>query len=167
MIVTEYCEGGTLYDMLKAKGKIDQGETINIMKQLIEGCRYMHNQGYIHRDLKPQNIFLSEKNRTNIKIADFGFAVNLKDNKLMSANVGSPLYMPYEALTDMKFSVYSDIFALGVIWFELLTGKTPFSASSESQLKELTKRQQFRKMELSCNPRIKELIFKCLKFRPN
>ncbi len=50
----------------------------------------------------------------------------------MSANVGSPLYMPYEALTDMKFSVYSDIFALGVIWFELLTGKTPFSASSES-----------------------------------
>lgn len=53
MIVTEYCEGGTLYDMLKAKGKIDQGETINIMKQLIEGCRYMHNQGFIHRDLKP------------------------------------------------------------------------------------------------------------------
>ncbi len=49
----------------------------------------------------------------------------------MSANVGSPLYMPYEALADMKFSIQSDVFALGSIWFELLTGQTPFQASTE------------------------------------
>lgn len=91
----------------------------------------MHGKGYIHRDLKPQNIFLKDANGITIKIADFGFAVDLKDSKLMSANVGSPLYMPYEALTDMKFSIKSDIFALGSIWYELLTGQTPFQASSE------------------------------------
>lgn len=95
----------------------------------------MHGQGILHRDLKPENIFFIEQNRKNIKIADFGFAVALKDSKLMTANVGSPLYMPYEALTSMKFSVQSDIFALGVIWYELLTGKTPFAAASEKELK--------------------------------
>lgn len=53
MIVTEYCSGGTLYDFLKKKGKIKEMEVKGLMKQIIEGCRYMHGQGYIHRDLKP------------------------------------------------------------------------------------------------------------------
>lgn len=117
--------------MLRLRKKVEPGEALGLMRQLVEGCSYMHREGVIHRDLKPENIFFMERNGKNIKIADFGFAVALKDTKLMTANVGSPLYMPYEALAEMRFSAQSDIFALGVIWFELLTGKTPFAASSE------------------------------------
>jgi serine/threonine protein kinase len=58
--------------------------------------------------------------------------VEASNSRLMSINVGSPLYMPYESLHEKKFSTKSDIFALGVIWYELLTGKTPFDASSEA-----------------------------------
>lgn len=94
MIVTEYCEGGNLFEYLRSKGKIEPSETSAIMKQLIEGCQYIHGRGFIHRDLKPENVFLTDKTGKHIKIADFGFAVR-QDSKLISANVGSPLYMPY------------------------------------------------------------------------
>ena len=53
MIVTEYCQGGTLYDHLRKKGKVLENESMKIMKQVIEGCMYMHGQGILHRDLKP------------------------------------------------------------------------------------------------------------------
>lgn len=135
------------------------------MKQIIEGCQYIHQQGVIHRDLKPENVFFTDKTHKNIKIADFGFAVNLQDSKLISANVGSPLYMPYEALTDKKFSTQSDVFALGVMWFELLTGKTPFQASTEAELQNLTKKDQIRKIDLHCSKKVKEIIYRCLKNR--
>ena len=64
------------------------------MGQIVAGCGYMHGKGIIHRDLKPENIFFSGKNKV-VKIADFGFAVHTGNKKLMKANVGSPLYMPY------------------------------------------------------------------------
>ena len=163
MIITEYCSGGTLYDLLRSKGKFPEKEANSIMKQIIEGCLYIHQQGVIHRDLKPENIFFTDKSHKHIKIADFGFAVNMQDSKLISANVGSPLYMPYEALTDKKFSTHSDVFALGVMWFELLTGKTPFAAATESELQSMTSKEQIRKVEIQCSKKVKDMIYRCLK----
>lgn len=88
----------------------------------------MCNHGIIHRDLKPANIFL--KNDI-IKIADFGFAMKHTDSKKYSSyNVGSPVYMPPEALNENKYSFKSDIWALGVIFYEMLTGKTPWRAKT-------------------------------------
>lgn len=133
------------------------------MKQIIEGCLYIHQQGVIHRDLKPENVFFTDKSHKSIKIADFGFAVNMQDSKLISANVGSPLYMPHEALTDKKFSTHSDVFALGVMWYELLTGRTPFQAATESELQSMTKKEQIRKLEMNCSKKVKEMIYRCLK----
>lgn len=95
MIVTEYCLGGTLYDLLRRRGSLSEAETLTIMRQLVEGCSYMHARGVIHRDLKPENIFFRDKGQKEIAIADFGFAVSLTNKTLMRANVGSPLYMPY------------------------------------------------------------------------
>jgi serine/threonine protein kinase len=65
------------------------------MKQIIDGCSYLHQNQILHRDLKPENIFFKEG---IAKIADFGFAVEISNLKLMKGSVGSPLYMPYEAL---------------------------------------------------------------------
>ena len=83
MIVTEYCSQGSLFDMLQKKKKLNEIQTQNIMKD---------KKGILHRDLKPQNIFF---NKTTLKIADFGFAVEQENKQLIGFNVGSPLYMPY------------------------------------------------------------------------
>lgn len=98
------------------------------MNQIIRGYNNISNKGIIHRDLKPANIFLRN---SQVKIADFGFALKSTDSKKYSSyNVGSPIYMPPEALNDNKYSFKSDIWALGVIFYEMLTGKTPWRAKT-------------------------------------
>lgn len=87
----------------------------------------------MHRDLKPANIFFVNN---IIKIADFGFAIKNADlKKSMNYNVGSPVYMPLEALNENLYSAKSDVWAIGVIFYEMLTGKTPWKAKTESDLK--------------------------------
>ena len=99
------------------------------MKQIIIGYSSLHKSNVIHRDLKPANIFLKD---TEIKLADFGFAMKASDGKkYCSYNVGSPIYMPPEALNENKYSFKSDIWAIGVIFYEILTGKTPWKAKTE------------------------------------
>lgn len=86
----------------------------------------------MHRDLKPANIFMRGD---VLKVADFGFAIRLEDvRKNSNYNVGSPLYMPPEALNQNKYSYKSDIWALGIIVFEMLTGKAPWKAKTEKEL---------------------------------
>ena len=87
----------------------------------------------MHRDLKPANIFFNEG---KVKIADFGFAIRNSDiRKNANYNVGSPVYMPLEALNDNQYSSKSDIWAIGVIFYEMLTGHTPWKAKTEADLK--------------------------------
>lgn len=90
VLVTEYCEGGDLGQLIKNKGCVDESRSYEIMSELVEGCLYLHNMDIIHRDLKPENIFFT-MNRA--KIADFGFAVRRVNKHILAINVGSPLYM--------------------------------------------------------------------------
>ena len=131
-IVTELCEGGDLAKHIASRRSLPEAEAINLMNQIISGYSAMQQRGIIHRDLKPANIFLKQG---NAKIADFGFAMKQTDSKKTSSyNVGSPVYMPPEALNDNKYSFKSDIWALGVIYYEMLTGKTPWRAKTEKEL---------------------------------
>jgi serine/threonine protein kinase len=108
---------------------LPEGDAIPLMNQIINGYNNMQSRGIIHRDLKPANIFLKS---SEVKIADFGFAMKQSDcKKYSSYNVGSPVYMPPEALNENKYSFKSDIWALGVIYYEMLTGKTPWRAKTE------------------------------------
>lgn len=127
-IITELCDGGDLAKMISSRRSFSEAEAIPLMNQVIHGYNQIQNKGIIHRDLKPANIFL----RTGeIKIADFGFAMKQSDcRRYSSYNVGSPVYMPPEALNENKYSFKSDIWALGVIYYEMLTGKTPWRAKT-------------------------------------
>lgn len=131
-IITELCDGGDLAKVISSKRSLSESEAIPLMNQIIHGYNQIQNKGIIHRDLKPANIFL----RTgDIKIADFGFAMKQSDcRRYSSYNVGSPVYMPPEALNENKYSFKSDIWALGVIYYEMLTGKTPWRAKTEKDL---------------------------------
>jgi serine/threonine protein kinase len=128
-IITELCEGGDLSKFIAAKRGLPEAEAINILRQIVDGYSEISSNRIIHRDLKPANILLKDN---KIKIADFGFAMRASDSrKYSSYNVGSPIYMPPEALNDNKYSYKSDIWAIGVIFFELLTGRTPWKAKTE------------------------------------
>ena len=127
-IITELCEGGDLSKHISSRRSLPEAEAIGIMNQIIRGYCGMQERGIIHRDLKPANIFMQG---SSPKIADFGFAMRQCDAKKYSTyNVGSPVYMPPEALNDNKYSFKSDIWALGVIYYEMLTGKTPWRAKT-------------------------------------
>lgn len=114
-IITELCDGGDLSKFISSRRGLPEAEAIGILKQIVDGYIEISDNRIIHRDLKPANILLKDN---KIKIADFGFAMKSSDSKKYSSyNVGSPIYMPPEALNDNKYSFKSDIWALGVIYF--------------------------------------------------
>jgi serine/threonine protein kinase len=104
-----------------------------VFGSIVDGCRYLLENGILHRDLKPANILFKDKAKHPV-IADFGFAAHISDSELMNKNVGSPLYMAPETLSDLKFSEKSEVFSLGILLYEMLSGKTPWSAVSERDL---------------------------------
>jgi serine/threonine protein kinase len=103
------------------------------MQQIITGYLNFARKQIVHRDLKPANILITEGQE--LKVADFGFAIKLADAaKSNKYNVGSPLYMAPESLKRNEYSLKTDIWALGVIFFEMLMGETPWKAKNEKEL---------------------------------
>lgn len=96
------------------------------MKDVLSGFRYLAEKGIVHRDIKPANIFFKNG---RCKIADFGFAKKISElKKRESYNVGTPLYMPPEALLSNRYSLQSDIFSIGVLFYEMLYGTSPWES---------------------------------------
>jgi tRNA A-37 threonylcarbamoyl transferase component Bud32 len=133
-IAFEYVEGKSLDKILKEKKKLNIYETINIWMQLLEALDYAHQKGIVHRDLKPENILLkltSDNLETaTVKITDFGISKII--NKTLNITqdfVGTPWYMSPEQIKGQKVDQRSDIYSLGIIIFQLLTGKLPFGQS--------------------------------------
>lgn len=126
----EYINGGTLSDFLK-RGEILYPEiAVILMLDILEGVEYAHRNGVIHRDLKPDNIMLTSEGRP--KIADFGLAKTLDRERLTQtgALVGSPVYMSPEQALSLPIDGRSDLFAIGIILYELCTGKLPFECEN-------------------------------------
>ena len=121
-IVMDYCPHGDLASYIQQKKKLSEPAIVDIMNQIINGYKHIAKEGILHRDLKPANVL---RNGKVWKIADFGFSVR-SGSFVDDINVGTPLYMPLEALSRSYYSVKTDIFALGVILFELLHGRTPW-----------------------------------------
>uniref|UniRef100_A0A674C4P2 non-specific serine/threonine protein kinase n=1 Tax=Salmo trutta TaxID=8032 RepID=A0A674C4P2_SALTR len=137
-----YCNGGDLADYLHSKGTLSE-DTIRVFLQQIAGAmRVLQAKGIIHRDLKPQNILLSypagrksHSTNTCIKIADFGFARYLQNNMMAATLCGSPMYMAPEVIMSQNYDAKADLWSIGTILFQCLTGKAPFQASSPQDLR--------------------------------
>jgi serine/threonine-protein kinase ULK/ATG1 len=126
-LILEYCCNGDLTKFLDSNG-IDEKLAKNYLKQLSEGLKYLKDNNISHRDLKPQNILIDKDNV--LKIIDFGFAKNIDPSNMADTFCGSPLYMAPEILTYNKYTDQADLWSVGVILYELLTGKTPFYAQN-------------------------------------
>uniref|UniRef100_A0A8C3VGU3 non-specific serine/threonine protein kinase n=1 Tax=Catharus ustulatus TaxID=91951 RepID=A0A8C3VGU3_CATUS len=118
-------------------------DTIRLFLQQIAGAmKMLHSKGIIHRDLKPQNILLSyaggrksNPNNIRIKIADFGFARYLQNNMMAATLCGSPMYMAPEVIMSQHYDAKADLWSIGTIIYQCLTGKAPFQASSPQDLR--------------------------------
>lgn len=114
-IITEFCEGGDLSKLISSRKGMPEKEAVDFLRQVVSGTSEISSNRIIHRDLKPANILLKNN---KVKIADFGFAMKSSESKKYSSyNVGSPIYMPPEALNDNKYSFKSDVWAIGVIFY--------------------------------------------------
>ena len=133
-IVMEYVDGKTLKGLIKKRGPLNLSESIDIMLQLTSGIACAHDSYIIHRDIKPQNVMILEDGR--VKITDFGIAMALNNNELTQTNsvMGSVHYLPPEQASGSGSTIKSDIYSLGILMFELLTGKVPFKGENAVEI---------------------------------
>ena len=133
-IVMEYIDGKTLKSLIKKRGALTVYEVIDIMKQLCDGIAYAHDSYIIHRDIKPQNIMILDNGL--VKITDFGIATALNNLELTQTDsvMGSVHYLPPEQANGKGSTIKSDIYSLGIMMFELLTGKVPFKGENPVEI---------------------------------
>jgi len=133
-IVMEYIDGKTLKQLLYKRGSLTLTEVIDIMNQLTDGITHAHEAYIIHRDIKPQNIMIQDDGL--IKITDFGIAMALNATQLTQTNsvMGSVHYLPPEQASGKGSTIKSDIYSLGILMYELLTGVVPFKGDNAVEI---------------------------------
>lgn len=133
-IVMEYIEGKTLKQLLKKRESLTLTEVIDIMTQLTDGIAHAHESYIIHRDIKPQNIMIEDNGL--IKITDFGIAMALNATQLTQTNsvMGSVHYLPPEQASGKGATIKGDIYSLGILMYELLTGNVPFKGDNAVEI---------------------------------
>lgn len=132
-LVMEYLPGITLRDLLKDYGKLTPEQTIDIMEAVLSGLAAAHKAGIVHRDLKPENVLLADDGR--IKIGDFGLARAASANTATGqALLGTIAYLSPELVTRGVADARSDIYALGIMMYEMLTGQQPFQGEQPMQI---------------------------------
>ncbi|MDH7512466.1 MAG: serine/threonine-protein kinase [Clostridiales bacterium] len=129
-ITMEYVEGENLKSLMRRIGQFSIGKAVSVARQVCEGLAEAHHLGVVHRDLKPQNIMID--NDGNVRIMDFGIARSLKGKGITDARVmiGTPEYMSPEQVDGTEADGRADIYALGVVLYEMLTGKVPFEGDT-------------------------------------
>lgn len=130
-IVLEYIEGQSLKQYLKAEKPLALKQSLKILYAIASGLQAAHEHGIVHRDLKPGNILMGKDGQ--IKLADFGLAKDLENDEYLTATgetVGTPNYMAPEQIRARAIDQRTDLYALGVIAFELITGEKPFKGAN-------------------------------------
>jgi len=131
-IAMEYIDGVSLRAMIRDKRPLDTAKGLDIVRQICAAMVYMHSQGVIHRDLKPENILITDSGQ--VKIMDFGIALDESARRLtwsgLSSTIGTPDYMAPEQISGRRGDVRTDIYALGTMLYEMLTGSLPFEGEN-------------------------------------
>jgi serine/threonine protein kinase len=170
-MVMEWCEGRLLRDIL-SEGRIDPDRAIRITVAVLEALEYIHENGVVHRDLKPENIMVDSGD--NVKLIDFGIAGDSAAKRLTYANLtaalGSPNYISPEQVKGKRGDGRSDIFAMGVILYEMLTGEVPFTGSSPMEVindRLLNYPKPPSVLEPSITPQLQEVIYRAIERDPS
>jgi serine/threonine-protein kinase len=170
-MVMEWVEGRLLRQVLAENGKLPPERAVKIALAICDALEYIHSQGVVHRDLKPENIMIGPDDR--IKIIDFGIAGNQGSRRLtfakLSQVMGSPDYISPEQVKGKRGDARSDLYALGVMLYEMLTGKTPFSgpnpfATMNDRL--LNNPVPPRELDPAITPQLQEIIYRALERDP-
>ncbi|MCB0166392.1 MAG: SUMF1/EgtB/PvdO family nonheme iron enzyme [Anaerolineae bacterium] len=131
-LVMEYIQGATLADYLARKKALPVAQALHIAAQLVDALNYAHQKGVIHRDIKPANIMLRYNDPDQMVLTDFGL-VHLADETNLTAKgtlIGTPAYMAPEAFRGEPLNVQSDIYSLGVVLYQMVTGSKPYSGDT-------------------------------------
>lgn len=161
-IILEYCPGGDLASYIQrtvnrfgefGKSHMNESDILRYTLEIATGLDFLHSQGIVHRDLKPQNILL-DKDGT-IKITDFGIARRFSENSIVITQVGTPNYMSYQILNGDPYDELTDMYSLGIVVFEMMTGKSIFLSSYDKQKKKDLRNE----CEKLYDPRLVDLAF--------
>ncbi len=162
-ISMQFVDGENLSSLLLRIGRLPADKAVELSRRLCAGLAAAHSQGVLHRDLKPANIMID--GRGQVLITDFGLAGLAEDIRGADIHSGTPAYMSPEQLAGKEVSIKSDIYALGLVMYEMFTGKQPFEAETLGELIRL--RGESRPMEISStvrdvDPAVERIILKCL-----
>ena len=159
----EYVDGEDLHSLLRRIGRLPSDKAIEIARKLCAGLAAAHDKGVLHRDLKPANIMIDS--RGHVLITDFGLAGVMGQFEGLEARNGTPGYMAPEQLSGKEVSAQSDIYALGVVLYEMFTGKRPFSASTRGELLQMQEEglpPAPRTSVKDIDPAVESVILRCL-----
>ena len=164
-LTMEYVSGGDLKKFIRRAKRLDTGTAISIAKQICEGLEEAHSMGIVHRDLKPNNIMIDDNG--NSRIMDFGIARTIKGKGITGSGVmiGTPEYMSPEQVEGKEVDQRSDIYSLGIILYEMLTGRLPFEGDTPFTIG-IKHKSEIPKDPKELNPQIPDdlrgVILKCL-----
>lgn len=170
-MVIEWVERRTLRSILNAEKKLPVERAEKLTIRLCAALDYLHKHGIVHRDLKPENVMVDE--RDNIKLIDFGIAMKEDARRLtqvnLAASLGTPDYISPEQVKGQRGDQRSDIYALGVMLFEMLTGQVPFAgpnASAAMNERVLHDAPPARALNPQISPELEEILYRALEREP-
>ena len=163
----EYVDGEDLASLLRRIGRLPGDKAVEIARQLCAGLAAAHDRGVLHRDLKPGNVMLDGRGRA--RITDFGLAVRAEDDKGGAEVGGTPAYMAPEQLAGKGASVQSDLYSLGLVLYELFTGKRAFEAATLAEWRHKHSEQRPTAPSTvtpGLDPAVERAVLRCLEKEP-
>jgi hypothetical protein len=164
----EFIDGEDLASLIRRIGHLSNEKALDIARQLAAGLAAAHERGVLHRDLKPANIMLD--GHGHVRITDFGIAIAAEDETQAAEIAGTPAYMAPEQLAGKGASVRSDMYSLGLVLYEIYTGKKAFTATTLAELREQKETHTPRaisEIREGMDPVVERLIRRCMERDPN
>lgn len=170
-MVMEWVDGRLLRKILDEEHKLPPERAVQLTLRILDALEYIHSHGVVHRDLKPENVMVDAND--NIKLIDFGIAGNAKARRLtfakLSQTMGTPDYISPEQVKGKRGDARSDLYALGVMLYEMLTGRVPFTGENPFLIMNdrlLNNPPPPRELDPSITPQLQEIIYRAMERNP-